>query len=94
MALNWEGLYDLLAGKIYFKRNEQSGPFSIDLLGGEEKCSGSYIFEPDLLGTWEFTCPDGVTASGTMKGYGFGKGGTAEGEDNKGRKIRFTVSSR
>lgn len=93
LALKWDGVSDLLAGKIYFKRGESAGQLSVDLPGGEEKCAGSYSLGSEQ-GTWAVACPDGVTASGTYKGFGSGKGSAGEGTDSKGRNIRFTVSSR
>ncbi|CCQ72415.1 exported protein of unknown function [Magnetospira sp. QH-2] len=91
LAFSWDGFDELIAGTVRIKQNSKTGYASISLPNGEGICSGTYKIIDPPYGTWSLTCSNGLTAKGSLKAFGAGKGAAGEGEDSKNRKIKFTT---
>jgi hypothetical protein len=94
IAVNWEGVEDLFIGTASIEGGGRSGVISVPLPDAEGSCSGNYTFGDNKEGIWAVACSNGLSANGTMKGLGAGKGSRGEGKDNNGRKVVFTVGAK
>jgi len=84
----WEGFSGAIGGSFREIRDGGKGTLAIELPGVFEICTGEYQLTGDNVGTWNVSCPGGITASGTFRS---GKGAHGEGIDNKGRKVTYTL---
>lgn len=91
IAIQWDGVSDLIAGDLYYKSKKQNGRIKLTLPGSRGQCSGSYKIATRDSGVWSIACTEGMTASGTMVVYGAGNGSSGDGRDNNGRAVKFTV---
>ena len=97
-AVQWTGIRELIAGEISIWRERRNGKrrgkirLTMPKAGGN--CDGSYELIDGPKGTWQISCDNGLTATGTLVAYGAGKGSGGEGTDNLGRVIKFTVGGR
>lgn len=91
MDVAWEGYGDALEGEISYRFGERGGWLSIALPDLEKECFGSYETASENRGEWMVSCPNGVTASGSVEGLGQGRGAEGLGTDSRGGHVRFRV---
>lgn len=94
IALQWEGVADLIAGTATMAEQERKGKVTVQLPDKKGECQGTYQFADASTGTWSLACDNGEAASGTFRSAGSGAGSTGAGLDTKGRQVRFTLSAR
>ena len=94
IAIQWEGIDELIAGTLSLRQGKDSGDMSMTLPRNQGTCEGTYRIGSDRIGIWSIACTNSLTASGTLTAFGGGKGSTGEGSDNKGRRVRFTIGGR
>lgn len=93
LAVEWSGYDKPVAGNIELEQTRGGGTVRLTLPNNEGQCSGSYRLEPGRGGTWEVSCTNGLTASGTLRDHGAGRGSSGEGIDSKGRSIKYTLGA-
>lgn len=94
IALQWDGMNDLVAGKILLSQSSKRGKIRATLPRAQGSCSGEYRIVSQQRGEWSLFCSNGLTASGDFEAFGAGKGSSGNGVDNEGRAIRFTVGGK
>jgi len=94
IAVQWTGISELIAGEISIQQGKQNGRIKLTLPKARGLCDGTYAMTERRKGAWSIACTNGVSASGTMVAYGSGKGSSGEGQDDKGRTVKFTVGGR
>jgi hypothetical protein len=95
IAIEWEGVSELLAGEIQFVEGAGGGKFSIRMpnrLG--ERCSGTYRFKSKTEGIWSIACNDSRAASGEFQTHGKDAGSSGSGLDTNGNKVKLTVGAK
>lgn len=93
IAVEWSGYDKPIAGMIELQQARGGGTVRMTLPNNDGQCSGSYRLEPGRGGTWEISCTNGLTASGTLRDHGAGRGSSGEGTDSKGRSIKYTLGA-
>lgn len=89
IRVKWDGMAGEMRGTIREVRVGSKGTMVIELprsMGST--CTGTYSYTGHNVGTWNVTCPDDLTASGTFKS---GAGAHGKGIDNVGRKVTYTI---
>lgn len=89
IAFMWEGINNLIAGNVEI--NQRTGIVSLTLPDDLSKCNGTYKMDSRTTGIWVLQCSNGLSANGTLKALGAGKGSTGTGTDSKGRKVSYTM---
>ena len=91
-ALSWEGIDELIIGKLSFKEEDLIGKLTFSLPNNNVKCSGSYALST-TKGTWSILCEkNGMNASGFLKWNNQNGSVSGSGEDSNGKKVKFKVS--
>jgi hypothetical protein len=93
MAVNWDGISNLLAGTITRKNGTNAYIMQLSLPYGIGACDGNVQDDGSGKGVWFIECKNGLSASGTFKGLLKGKTASGEGLDNVGRKVKIAISS-
>lgn len=89
IRVKWNGIAGEIRGTIREVRVGSEGTMVIELPRSmESTCTGTYSYTGHNVGTWNVTCPDNLTASGTFKS---GAGAHGKGIDNAGRKVTYTI---
>lgn len=98
IAINWEGLGDLLLGRLTYSNQQGEGEIHVSVPGTE--CKGSWKYASGKYGTpsppegvWSLTCSNGKAASGTYVSDAPNQG-TGSGKDAAGNRIRVTYGER
>lgn len=86
--VKWAGIADTLHGSIREIRSGSKGTMAIELPNSLGICAGVYLYTGHNVGTWNVTCPNDLTASGTFKS---GKGAHGKGTDNAGRTVTYDI---
>ena len=91
-ALSWEGIDELIIGKLLFKEEDLIGRLTFTLPDNNIKCSGSYALST-AKGTWSILCEkNDMNASGFLKWNNQNGSVSGSGEDSNGKKVKFKVS--
>ena len=91
-ALSWEGIDELIIGKLLFKEEDLIGRLTFTLPDNNIKCSGSYVLST-AKGTWSILCEkNDMNASGFLKWNNQNGSVSGSGEDSNGKKVKFKVS--
>lgn len=88
VKIKWAGYSGVLTGSLHYRSSLRKYELTLSI-PGETYCDGSAEFTRK---TWTMNCRNGVSAKGTFRPLGKGKGSIGEGEDNKGNRVEFTVS--
>ncbi len=91
IAIRWEGEKKLIAGTVELSKTSGAGKIRITLPENAGSCRGAFKFDSSRKGHWSVSCTNGLSASGTMTGYGKGKGSSGVGYDADGRSVTFTM---
>ena len=92
LALSWEGIDELIIGKLLFKEEDLIGRLTFTLPDNNIKCSGSYALST-AKGTWSILCEkNDMNASGFLKWNNQNGSVSGSGEDTNGKKVKFKVS--
>lgn len=91
IALRWDGLKDLIAGRVKLLQSGQQGEFEFVFPINSDRCKGLYQVSNSHSGVWSLACASGLTARGDLETLGNGKGSTGSGKDNEGRTVQFTI---
>lgn len=95
IAMEWEGIGELLAGEIHFTKGANGGTFSVNMPNrSAEKCTGVYSFKTRTEGIWSLACSDGRTANGEFRTHGTDAGSSGSGRDSEGKLVKFTVAAK
>jgi len=90
-ALSWEGVDELIIGKLSFKEEDLLGRLTFTLPNNDIKCSGSYALST-TKGTWSILCEKNeMNASGFLKWNNQNGSVSGSGEDSNGKKVKFKV---
>jgi len=93
-GMNWQGYDDLIVGKIVFTEQDLFGKLKFSLPNNDGDCIGTYALS-QIKGTWSFLCLNkDMNASGTLVLNSTNGSVTGSGKDNKGKKIKFKISSK
>ena len=91
-ALSWEGVEELIIGKLSFKEEDLIGRLIFTLPNNEIKCFGSYALST-TKGTWSILCEkNDMNASGFLKWNNQNGSVSGSGEDSNGKIVKFKVS--
>ena len=88
IRVKWDGMAEALIGSLREIRSGSNGTLAIELPKTLGICTGAYAYTGHNVGTWNVTCPNALTASGTFQS---GNGAHGEGTDNSGRTVTYTV---
>ena len=91
IALQWEGIADLIAGEIHISESSGKGKIQATLPRAQGSCTGQYQMVSRQRGMWSLACSNGLTANGEFDAFGAGKGSSGTGVDSDGNNIKFTV---
>lgn len=95
IAVRWDGMTQVLAGKIEMTQAEdRSGTVSFTSPSGDPSCKGTIQFAGKSNGTWTVGCTNGNAASGKLAPIEAGKQSLGEGTDSRGRKVLINVGGR
>ncbi len=93
-ALSWEGIDDLIIGKLFFSEKELIGTLSFELPSDNTKCIGTYVLST-IKGTWSIICEkNNKNASGILIWNSENGSVTGNGSDEKGNLIKFKVAGK
>lgn len=91
-ALSWEGVDELIIGKLSFEELNLIGKLDFILPGDKNKCIGTYVLST-LKGTWSIICEkNNMNASGLLIWNSQNGNVSGNGKDSKGNKVKFKVS--
>lgn len=93
VAFRWEGEPQLIAGFVTIQNQGKSGRISARLPSSDAECSGMYEAVSGAQGQWAMSCTNGLTAVGTYRALGPGKGSVGSGQDSKGKRVEFTLGA-
>jgi len=88
IRITWSGRRDALDGTLEYRKSRRSYEITVTI-PRETLCTGAAEFTRK---TWSLTCRNGVSAEGTFRPLGEGKGSLGEGRDNNGNRIEFRVA--
>ena len=91
VAFQWEGEPMLIVGTMIVQQQERSGRIAARLPSSDAECTGMYETASGGQGQWAMSCSNGLTAVGTFRSLGAGKGSVGSGQDSKGRRVEFTL---
>lgn len=91
IAVEWTRFSNLLSGYVVIAENGRSGTIRLNLPTGDGECIGSYGTQAAATGHWVISCPNGVTATGSMETLPAGGTTTGSGLDSSGNRIKFTI---
>lgn len=94
IAIQWQGISELVAGEISFRENNRSGKMKATIPGSSDTCEGSYQLGAGRTGSWAIACTNALTATGAFTAFGAGNGSSGTGTDSRGNKIQFTIGGR
>lgn len=93
-ALSWEGVDELIIGQLSFQEENLIGKLDFILPVDESKCIGTYVLSTSK-GTWSILCEkNDMNASGLLKWNSKNGNVSGNGEDSKGKKVKFKVSGK
>jgi len=93
-GMSWQGYDDLIVGKIVFTEQDLFGKIKFSLPNNDGDCIGTYALS-QTKGTWSFLCLNkDMNASGTLILNSTDGSVKGNGKDNKGKKIKFKISSK
>jgi hypothetical protein len=92
VAFAWEGQPNLLAGTVTLEQQGLKGKIQAKLPAGDGDCNGVYEASATGTGQWALSCSNGLTAVGSFRVLGAGKGSVGSGTDSKGKRVEFTVA--
>lgn len=91
-ALSWQGIDELMIGKLYFDEENFIGKLQFDLNDGKNKCIGTYVLSASK-GTWSILCDKkDMNASGFLTWNSKNGNIAGNGKDSKGKIVKFKVS--
>lgn len=91
-ALSWEGIDELIIGKLSFNEKDLIGKINFTLPTDGTKCFGSYALST-IKGTWSVICEkDNINASGTLKWNDQDGSVSGIGKDEKDNIVKFKVA--
>ena len=91
IAVDWARFSNLLSGYVVIAESGKSGTIRLNLPTGDGECIGSYGTQGVGTGHWVISCPNGVTATGSMETASAGGTTTGSGLDSSGNRIKFTI---
>lgn len=91
IAVEWARFSNLLSGYVVIAENGKNGTIRLNLPTGDGECIGSYGTQGVGIGHWVISCPNGVTATGSMETPTAGGATTGSGLDSTGNRIKFTI---
>jgi hypothetical protein len=91
VAFRWEGEPQLVAGTVFIQQQGKSGRITARLPSSNAECTGMYEAASGAQGQWALSCTNGLTAVGTCRALGPGKGSVGSGQDSKGQRVEFTL---
>lgn len=94
ITVTWEGYKDNFAGTIREIGDGSTGAVAIVLPNNEGECAGDYAATSRTEGKWNVRCSNGMTAQGTFRSLGAGKGSIGKGVDKDSRAVTYTISGR
>ncbi|MGB0683598.1 MAG: hypothetical protein ACPGOV_12860 [Magnetovibrionaceae bacterium] len=90
LTVNWDG-FEPIERRIDLAQGRNQNTFEIPIPAPDGPCIGTYKPTDRTRGTWVLTCQGGLIADGTYQALGSGKGARGQGEDNRGRKLTYTI---
>ncbi len=92
-ALSWEGIDELIIGKLTFDENNMIGRINFNYPKDGSLCIGTYILSTKK-GTWSLLCEEQQkNASGILEWDNQTGDITGNGKDSKGNELKFKVTS-
>ena len=93
IAVEWARFSNLLSGSVVISDNGRNGTIRLNLPTGDGECIGSYTMQAARSGQWVISCPNRVTATGSMETPPAGGTTTGSGQDSSGNLIKFTIGA-
>ena len=92
-AMSWQDYDDLILGRIRFKEQNPIGMMEFSLPNNDGNCIGTYVLSK-VRGTWSIYCQvRDLNASGYLVLNNKDGSISGNGQDNKGKKIKFKVET-
>ena len=91
IAVRWTRYAELLSGSVSITEYGKNGTIRLTLPSADGNCIGAYETKDLKIGTWVISCPNGITAAGSLKITSVAGGASGVGADNDGKAISFTV---
>ena len=88
ITIRWEGRSEPVVGTMSYQRSSAAYVIVV-IVRGVTHCDGRAEF---ARRTWSISCRNGVTAGGSFRPLGEGKGSVGEGIDTRGNRITFRVA--
>ncbi len=93
IAVEWTLYSALLSGYVVIADNGRNGTIRLTLPTGDGECIGSYTMQAARSGQWVISCPNSVTATGSLETPPAGGTTTGSGQDSSGNIIKFTIGA-